>query len=204
MGPPFASAPPARAQVVPCPLKRVAARRLTSNHAHGPRGHLPPARSSKAAGEGARGPYRQGDLGGDARTADTTTERCVLSPLPAGCPRMALPSDTTAEHTRTSTVSGPLPERQSLVSQEHTGSQQGSLASEASTIQPQTPPNFIPQGCPVHVPHSSQQGPNHSKKGPPGPPMPPTRSRPKPRTLGPPQMGYSTGALPEDGCWPRP
>lgn len=56
------------------------------------------------------------------------------------------------------------PEQRALLDQ--TGSQEGGLASEASIIRPQTPPNFIPQSCPVHVPHSSQQGPNHSERGP--------------------------------------
>lgn len=87
---PLCICPQALAQVGSCPSKRVAAPCPTSNHAHEPRGHLHPARSSQASGEAARGLYHHGDLGGDARTAYTTTERCVLSPLPAGCPGVPL------------------------------------------------------------------------------------------------------------------
>lgn len=87
---PLCICPQALAQVGSCPSKRVAAPCPTSNHAHEPRSHLHPARSSQASGEAARGLYHHGDLGGDARTAYTTTERCVLSPLPAGCPGVPL------------------------------------------------------------------------------------------------------------------
>lgn len=45
--------------------------------------------------------------------------------------------------------------------------------------------------------------PQPFQKRPPGPPMPPTRPRPKPHAPGLPEMGYSSGALPEDRCWPR-
>lgn len=59
-GPPLCICPQARAQVGLGPLKHVAAPCPTSNHAQEPRGHLPPARSSKAQGRGPGGRITKG------------------------------------------------------------------------------------------------------------------------------------------------